>query len=270
MQLPFRRQPSPPEVTLRQLREDGGFSQSQVANELGISQAAVLKTESAWDPRISTVRKYVEAVASLGRQPGCLRLVAMIGESATTILLPDEMSPGTVELRREKQLEVTHIGEVPSSTETGVAWRLRAWNDPDLEAIWFDRNIMSISADEVGDLTTWPGDEALSLRLRAAFPGRPQQAIGTFVTYWRYFRIEIVPNDVVVVPLSDRRAGVARVIGSYDYNAADLEPRLRHRRTVEWLHTIQRDELDDDIRKVVNAPGTICRIGAQDAARRLR
>lgn len=84
---------------------------------------------------------------------------------------------------------------------------------PVLEAVWFERGIISISADEVGDLTSWPGDDALASRVASAHPDRSQQAIGLFVTYWRYFRLEMAPSDVVVVPLTGKRAGIAMITG---------------------------------------------------------
>ena len=35
------------------------------------------------------------------------------------------------------------------------------------------------------------------------------------------------------------------------------------------MKVCQRADLDEDIRKVVNAPGTVCRIGAPNASARL-
>jgi hypothetical protein len=47
--------------------------------------------------------------------------------------------------------------------------------------------------------------------------------------------------------------------------------KLRHRRPVRWLAThLARNRLDPDLLRVVNAPGTICTIGAPRAAERLR
>lgn len=123
-------------------------------------------------------------------------------------------------------------------------------------------------ADEFGDLTRWPGPEALAERLSHQHPNRGHQAIGTFVTYWRYFCIEMAPQDIVVTPLTGQRAGVARITGAYEYDGDDREPRLRHKRQVERLRSVERSDLQDEIRKVVNAPGTLCRIGAEGAAAR--
>jgi hypothetical protein len=161
------------------------------------------------------------------------------------------------------------IGQA-SSRATGVVWRLRAWDDADLEAIWMREHIISMSADEVGDLTVWPGHDALKRRLAQALPDRSRRAIGGFVRYWRYFRLEMAPGDLVLVPISDRKVAVARVLGDYLYDPGQPDVRLRHRRTVEWRRTLNRSDLPDDQRRVVNAPGTICRVKDQAATDSVR
>jgi len=201
----------------------------------------------------------------------------MIGRTKSRLTLPDadeggEAPEDLMSKEQEQEESMTDLSDTIQVTprpDSAVAWRLRAWDDQILEAAWFDRGIVSMSADEVGDLTAWPGPEKLSRRLSTALPERGQQAIGTFVTYWRYFCIEMAPQDLVVAPLTGKRAGVARITGEYEYDANDREPRLRHQRQVEWLRTMPRADLDDDIRRVVNAPGTICRIGSRGAAARL-
>jgi hypothetical protein len=150
-------------------------------------------------------------------------------------------------------------------SETGVVWRLRAWDDTDLEAIWLRDHVISMSADEVGDVTVWPGSEPLKMKLIQALPERSPRAIGGFVRYWRYFRLEMVPGDLVLVPFSARRVGLARVLGDYGYDPTQSDARLRHRRSVEWRSTLNRTDLPENLLRVVNAPGTICRVRSQGA-----
>jgi predicted Mrr-cat superfamily restriction endonuclease len=134
------------------------------------------------------------------------------------------------------------------------------------------RSLIAISADEIGDVTDEPSDDELRRRLRQApqLAGRSEQALGQFVTYWRSFRSTMNIGDIVVVPLHDRRAAVGEIAGDYSYRPDEPEPRLRHVRRVTWLSTLQREELDEDLRRVVNSPGTICTIGAPNATERLR
>ena len=119
-----------------------------------------------------------------------------------------------------------------------------------------------MSFDEIGDMTDWPGEAEVRRRLRAALPDNSEQGLGQRVTYWRYFRLDMAIGDLVVVPLSHRRAGIARVVGEYQYDATEPSEYLRHRRAVRWIRTVSRDALDPDVRRVVDAPGTICRVKA--------
>ncbi len=152
------------------------------------------------------------------------------------------------------------------------AWRLRAWDDPAIEDAMLDRSVIAISADEIGDVSAEPSDEELRRRLREApqLDGRSEQALGLFVTYWRSFRSAMQPGEIVIVPLRNGRAAVGEICGDYQYLPDEAEPRLRHVRQVRWLATIPRDALDEDLRRVVNAPGTICTIGAPGAVDRFR
>jgi transcriptional regulator with XRE-family HTH domain len=52
----------PQEMTLDELRTSLGFTQSQLTQRLGISQAAVSKLEFRNDSYISSVRKFIEAI----------------------------------------------------------------------------------------------------------------------------------------------------------------------------------------------------------------
>lgn len=238
-------------LTLRQLRESLGVSQGELARALDSSQPAVLKTETSSDLRVSSLRRFVEGLGSVTDTHSEIRIVASIGDEEHSITMPSD---------------VEHDPEVATDAS---AWRLRAWDDPALEAAWMDQNLISMSADEIGGVTPWPGDERVARLLSEALPERSDQAIGTFVTYWRYFVQEMRVGDIVVTPMSGKRAGIARIIGGYNYDADASDPRLRHLRPVEWLRVRARADLDDDIRKVVNAPGTVCRIGAANAAERL-
>lgn len=64
------------------------------------------------------------------------------------------------------------------------------------------------------------------------------------------------PNDLVVVPMRGGRAAVGVIVGDYRFQADEDDPYLRHRRQVRWTAEIDRSVLDDQVRKVVNAPGT--------------
>jgi hypothetical protein len=223
---------------------------------LGGTQSAVAKLERAADPRPSTIERYIAAVGRAAGVPAGLSLVATVADKELVVVLP---------LTTTQEASAMNV----LTRSTHPAWRLRAWDDPMLEEVWRQRSIITMSADEIGDLSVWPGDRQVSERLSEAFPDRTTQAIGQFGTYWRYFRLEMRPGDIVAVPLSGRRVGIAEITGDYRYDPSEPEVRLRHLRPVQWTRFTSRAELDDDLKRVVNAPGTICRFKSHDAADRL-
>ena len=109
--------------------------------------------------------------------------------------------------------------EVTSTDGSRVDWRLRAWDDPELGQRWLDEGVISISRDEIGDVTSWPGDDALRDRLRRGLEEigdpRSERAITTFVRYWRSFCLDMKPGDRVAVPLTGRRVAIGEIIGHY-------------------------------------------------------
>jgi hypothetical protein len=236
------------------MRQHFAISQERLGVALGTSQPGVKKVETSTDPHISTVRRYVKALGDTVGRRAELIITASIGEESFVLRLDEPPEP------------------LPPLSPSGPrAWRLRAWDDLIIEQAMLDRSLIAISADEIGDVTNEPSVAELRARLRAApaLAGRSEQALGLFVTYWRTFRSEMQIGDVVAVPLSGRRVAIGEISGGYRYERHDPEPRLRHVRDVSWLATMSRDSLDEDLRRVVNAPGTICSIGAQDAGSRL-
>lgn len=248
-------------TSLSELRQSHGASQQDLADLLGTTQPAVLKLERSADPQLSSVRRYVEAVGRRAGSSATLEVHAVVGDSRFVLQLPTP---------KESDLIMTPT-QAPADVHAVACWRLRAWDDIDLEQRFLTEDLIAISGDEIGDVADWPTDAELRTRLRgvAAFANKTEQAIGLFVSYWTAFRIEMQPGDTVVVPLSSRRAAIGVIEGPYEYRGGERDTKMRHVRRVRWVKVVPRSELDEAIRKVVNAPGTICRIQAPDAARGL-
>ena len=244
-----------PAMTLKELRNGHGLSQQELADAIGASQPGVLKAENAPDPQLSTVRRYVEGIGSAANVDASLEIVAVINGYR----YPITTTKGT------SIMDTTTLSRAATASGTTTVWRLRAWDEPALEERFLREGVIAMSADEIGDMTTWPSDDELRRRLRAGTEGRGEQAIGMFVRYWDDFRNQMKRGDVVVVPLLGRRAAVGVIEGDYTYRAGEIA-KMRHARKVRWIRTVDRSSLDDSIRKVVNAPGTVCRIKAPGAA----
>jgi restriction system protein len=136
-------------------------------------------------------------------------------------------------------------------------WRVRIFDDPQLQQEMLSRGIVALGADELPDLGSRPNDEKLARKLHAAFPERTKSAISIFVGYWRAFLDGMQKGDYILAPLAGGRVAIGRIRGSYRYDRSAREPRLRHTRSVEWLRTTSCDQLTEEMRGVVEAPGTV-------------
>ena len=157
----------------------------------------------------------------------------------------------------------------PRDDRVVTVWRLRAWDDEQLQEAWLQDAVVSISEDVTGDMSRRPSRAVIKRRLELAHPDKGEHTIGIWAGYWCAF-LQMAPGDLVVVPLAGQEVAVAEVVGDYEYVPDDPNPRLRHRKAVRWLTRMPRRLLPDDIRKTVNSPGTICRVRAPDADRWLR
>jgi predicted Mrr-cat superfamily restriction endonuclease len=150
-----------------------------------------------------------------------------------------------------------------------AVWKLRAWDDQGVQDDFLAGGFVAVGSDDI-PVDDAPSDDVLRERLYGAHPDRSDAAIGTFVRYWRSFLTDMEPGDLVMLSLLDRRVAVGRVLGSFRYVPDAPEPRTRCRRPVEWISgPFDRSTLPADLRRVANAPGTIGRVRADDAARRL-
>lgn len=149
------------------------------------------------------------------------------------------------------------------------AFRLRAWDNPAIEQGMIEASAIAIGGEgDIGDASALSVDE-IRRQLQSLFPSRSRRGIGKLVGYWKQFRDELAIDDIVAVPMSGRKVAIARVEGDYEFRP-NATPHLRHVRRVEWLALeLDRSIFDDDIRRILNSPGTICRIAASDAVTRL-
>ncbi len=257
--------------TLRALREGFGLSQNDIARALGSSQPAVLKTERATDPRLSSIQRYVAAIANSTHNLFEVRTVAVIGDEEFDLQFPIPESEEDLNMDTLTHDTNSLLDRRGDAAASQTAYRLRAWKDSALEQRWLDESAVSMTDDELGDLTDIPdiSDDEIRSRLRAGLPDAPESGFGIRITYLRTFAEHITVGDLLAIPMEGRRAAVARVTGGYEYHPDEPDPRMRHRRSVEWLWVGSRDAIPEDIRKVINAPGTICRIDRSEVVDRL-
>ena len=258
--------------TLAQLRALAGLTQSEVARTLGTSQEAVAKLERGSNPRLSTVLSYAIALG------GTAEVVVTVGGRRSMLKLPSLREDGAD----------TGAG-FPARVE---AWCVRGWNDREHESRCLDRQIIAISSGDEFDqsMATPRSDTELRELIKARYEEREARAIGVFMGYTRSFGERMALGDVIVMPLSGHRdaagthqvavgrrrvlisgymVAIGIVAGEYVIDTEAVDPLFRHRRDVDWLAVVPIATIPPDIRSAVNAPGTIRKASAPDAAGRL-
>lgn len=245
-----------PALSLSGVREALGVSQSQLAERLGVLQQQVWKWERSPTLTVPTLRTIIEGLGIIKGRSAALRLVAKVGDEEFDVVLAKTLAAAD-----------------PKSDDDQRAFRIRAWNDYRLERAFLDHGFVAIGDDDVelhGAHPTDTSDESIRQRLNADWPTKGRQTIGIWTAYWRTFLNEMRDGDVVVFAPKAPWVAVGEVSGPYRYEASEPFGRLRHQRPVRWLNPdVDRASLPDDLLRVVNAPGTIARIGAANAASRL-
>ncbi len=114
------RRREPKGILLGDLRQRSGVSQQQLADVLGTTQPSVLKTERSSDPQLSSIRHYVEALGKQLGRDAREEINAVVGDDRVPLRFPPPEEPQRV---------VT----VSSPADARTCWRLRVWNDKELE-----------------------------------------------------------------------------------------------------------------------------------------
>lgn len=282
--LPRLRRPSVERLSLQALREQLGVRRADVARRLGRSPQAVLQFEQGLDPKIGTLSDYVRALADeLDSISGEVTVTATfddeafeldLGASTDSLPVPHPESEIEVEVDRES----APGGDLVPATKaraTVDAWKIGSatWFSPAQVDRMLAEGFIAMSEDEI-DVSDDPDDRTIAQRLRAAPREVERQsgdrAIQTFVRYWRTFLTAIRPGDVVVLPRHRSDVAVGVVTGAPKYVADEPDPKLRHRRAVDWFcPDVAKKDLPDDLARSAAARGTIGMIRAADAANRL-
>lgn len=283
--LPRLRRPSVERLSLQELREQLGVRRADVARRLGRSPQAVLQFEQGLDPKIGTLGDYVRALAD--------ELDSISGEVSVTATFDDEafeldLGASTDSLpvpHPESEIEVNDLhreaapgrdlAPTTKARATVDAWKIGSatWFSPDQVDRMLAEGFIAISEDEI-DVSDDPDDRTIAQRLRAAPREVERQsgdrAIQTYVRYWRTFLTAIRPGDVVVLPRNRSNVAVGVVLGEPMYIAEESDPKLRHRRAVDWFRPdLAKKDMPDDLARSAAARGTIGMIRAEDAANRL-
>ena len=142
-----------------------------------------------------------------------------------------------------------------------------------------ERDSWSIKTGLVGGGWDWlPSLESVGSRdeirqvYKQARPPEAEQGEAKHVGELYSIRFAVSIGDIVVMPRTRRKqVAFGRVVETYRYQENEPDPTRRHVAQVDWLRTtVERDDLADDLLRLLGLRGTIYRPNAQQAQSRLR
>jgi restriction system protein len=149
------------------------------------------------------------------------------------------------------------------------AWLIRAGKAGEREQWALKYGVSGGGFREVPDLTPATTREAVMAVVSEAFPGSKDGRIQNFSAQLWSLRERINAGDFVVMPLKESpHLAIGRVTGGYQYRD-DEDPALRHVRPVEWIVTIPRTAVKQDLLYSLGAFLTICEVRRNDAVHRI-
>ena len=160
--------------------------------------------------------------------------------------------------------------ETNDRTTSRPAWIVRAGKDGEDEDTALKQNLAIIGFQNVDDLSGRTTREEIAELVLAAEPNASVHQRGSFTGQLLAFAAGITVGDTVVLPLKTRpgQLAIGKVIGASEHREVDGV--MRHVRRVEWRRDdVPRTDLAPDLRRQLNRPPTVYRIGAENATQRL-
>jgi restriction system protein len=149
------------------------------------------------------------------------------------------------------------------------AWMVRAGRNGEREQVALDEGLLIAGWEEVGDLTGTSSKIDIRAVVESTYPDASPARIANWTgQLWRVIA-EIATGDFVVTPLRrEPKIAIGRVAGEYSYRP-DSPPGLRHVRKVEWIRTVPRKAVQQDLLDSMGSLLTVCRLERFGAAERI-
>ena len=141
-------------------------------------------------------------------------------------------------------------------TEHG--WLIRAGNDNELVEAFREESMLAIGWNSIGDLSNATSREEVKERYTTTYPerkvGRKRVDAGTLYR----FANEIAENDLAMTyNKSSRTYYVGYVDGPYRYVPCDEWDHYPHRRSIEWVGEIERDQFSTPTKNTLGSTLTV-------------
>lgn len=150
------------------------------------------------------------------------------------------------------------------------AWVVRAGEHGEQEEVALSQSVAVIGFLELPDLAGFDTKECLADSCKKLFPEYSSSQVGNLVGQMWDFSKRITESDLILLPLKSQRGMVAVGEATGEYAYQKLAENVGHTIPVEWLATVRSDKLPEDVLPSLGTPKTVSRVGAADAAKKIR
>lgn len=144
--------------------------------------------------------------------------------------------------------------------EKSTGWMVRAASGGRLADDFWEKGIVAIGWEELGDLAEFSSKDAVIAKARSVHPEATDGRIQAAVSQQLRFRDEVATGHRVVTYDSSRRQyHVGRIVGPYEHDPGRIPP-CEHVRAVQWVGSVSRDELSQPARNTLGSTLTLFRL----------
>ncbi|ADW22503.1 restriction endonuclease [Thermus scotoductus] len=149
-------------------------------------------------------------------------------------------------------------------------WLVRAGKRGETEAFCLENKVAAVGWDEVPDLTSLDNRATLLQHLSTIYSEKSRNALINWASELWAFAKEMKEGDLVALPSKrEPKIHFGTVTGPYRY-VPDNPPGAKHTRPVQWLKTIPRAALDQDLLYSLGSSLTVAQIQRNNAEERVR
>ena len=155
-------------------------------------------------------------------------------------------------------------------TEVPTAWLTRAGRHGEREDFVLEHGLAGSGFHHLPDLSSVSNRADMETIVRKLLPDKTKMSVANYVGQLWALRAGVQTGDLVVLPRKGTRELALGIVTREYWYRADPDPARRHVVSVDWQRTdVLWMAAEDDLRRSLSSPRTICAVKCDNGARRL-
>ena len=155
-------------------------------------------------------------------------------------------------------------------TEVPTAWLTRAGRHGEREDFVLEHGLACSGFHRLPDLSGVSNRADMESIVRKLLPDKTKMSVANYVGQLWALRAGVRTGDLVVLPRKETRELALGIVTREYWYRADPDPARRHVVSVDWKRTdVPWLAAQEDLRRSLSSPRTICAVKCSDGARRL-